>query len=126
MRCVGPLFATGFELDSLSIAGVDLASRIRSAQCLLPLRGRRFAGIPLDLMVTLGIGLGVLIAFGGLQAVLADRNPAAGRIAAVAKSAGQSRQDRGLLRAPTADPRGLMKSFVPSDAGKRTKLPARS
>ncbi|MCV6824434.1 MULTISPECIES: type II secretion system F family protein [Halocynthiibacter] len=79
-------------------------------------------GISPEIMMITGVGLGVLIAFYGLNAAFADRNPAAARIAASSMSAQQRRQQLGLLRAPDADPKGWMKSFVPADEAKRGEL----
>lgn len=79
-------------------------------------------GLSPTTLLLLGIGLGSLLAIAGLAATLADRNPAAARLAAGRKSRATARVDRGLLRDPDADPSGLAKMFVPTDLSKRVQL----
>jgi len=69
-----------------------------------------------------GIGLGCLLGFVGLAALAGDRNPAAARLAAGRSARATSRVDRGLLRNPDEDPRGLAKTFVPTDLSQRVQL----
>lgn len=68
-----------------------------------------------------GIGFGVLLIFIGVVSTLRERNPAAARMAASVNRA-QARRDRGLLRAPDVDAKGIMKSFIPSDEARRSEL----
>lgn len=79
-------------------------------------------GIPAETLLMIGVGTGVLIIFFGIAAAFAPRNAAAVRMAAVNADRRQNRQDRSLLRGPTSDPRGIMKSFVPTDLVTRTRL----
>lgn len=68
-----------------------------------------------------GIGIGVLFLFFAAAAVLSDRNAAADRIA---ETTGKkiARQDRSFLQTPMGDPKGLMKTLLPTDRAERTKL----
>ncbi|SLN73342.1 Bacterial type II secretion system protein F domain protein [Roseovarius albus] len=69
------------------------------------------------------VAIGAFLAFVGMLAMLRRPNPAAVRIAASSPEARRAaRQNRGLLRPMDNGPKGLMKSFVPSDATARTSL----
>lgn len=81
----------------------------------------QFGLTPTTLMLT-GIGLGSLLGFVGVATLLADRNPAAARLAAGRKMRMSSRVDHGLLRNPDVDPKGLGKAFVPTNLSQRVKL----
>lgn len=73
-------------------------------------------------LVALGAGLSALLLVAAVGSMLRDRNPAAARIARHGARRGERRQDRGLLLGADADPKGLMKGFIPSDRKKRTDL----
>ena len=74
-----------------------------------------------ELALALGVGLGVLIVVMGIGTMLADRNPAADRIAATAARRA-ARRDYGLLQAPDQDPKGIWKALLPGDMTKRSEL----
>lgn len=69
-----------------------------------------------------GIGLGCLLGFLGLAALAGDRNPAAARLAAGRSARVTGRVDRGLLRNPDEELKGLDKIFVPTDLSQRVQL----
>jgi tight adherence protein C len=75
-----------------------------------------------DEFIPLGIGIGIFILFIAVSAMFRDRNPAAARIARIGGSRADARRDRGFLQAADADPRGLLKGFVPADRTKRSHL----
>ncbi|TNC59408.1 type II secretion system F family protein, partial [Rubellimicrobium roseum] len=79
-------------------------------------------GLSLRTLLLMGIGAGCLLGFLGIAALATDRNPAAVRLAAGRKARTGPRPDRGLLRDPDADPRGLAKAFVPTDMSQRVQL----
>lgn len=79
-------------------------------------------GVSFETILIAGVAVGTLILFLGVASILTQKNTAAVRIAAANVDRRQRRQDRGLLQAPSADPRGIMKSFVPGDLAKRTEL----
>lgn len=79
-------------------------------------------GLSPTTLLLLGIGLGCLLAFAGVASAVADRNPAAQRLAAGRRSRSSNRIDRGLLRDPDADPQGLAKMFVSTDLSQRVQL----
>jgi tight adherence protein C len=79
-------------------------------------------GMTPSTLILLGIGLGCLLTFGGAAAAMADRNPAAERLAAGRKSRSSGRTDRSLLIDPDVDPKGLAKMFAPTDLNQRAQL----
>lgn len=79
-------------------------------------------GLQPTTLLLLGVGFGCLLAFAGVAAALAERNPATARIAAGRKVRATARIDRGLLRDPDADPKGLAKVLVPTDLTQRVQL----
>jgi len=81
---------------------------------------RNFGISPATLLL-IGIGLGSFVAVLSIASMLRDRNPAADRMARTMSRA-QARQDRGILKAPEFDPKGLMRGFVPSDGKQRSEL----
>lgn len=78
-------------------------------------------GLTINQVIIVGIGLGVLMMFWSLISLYRDRNPAADRIAKVA-SHRERRADFGILKAADSDPKGLLKSFMPSEAERRSAL----
>lgn len=72
-----------------------------------------------------GIGAGVVLVTTGMMSLTSRRNVAAERMAAATRSRRQARQDRGLLQSAELDPRGMMKTFIPADAAKRSALQKR-
>ncbi len=79
-------------------------------------------GLSPEALLILGIGVGVLMLFLAAASAMSQRSPAAVRMAALQADRRVARQDRGLLRAPNADPKGLMKPFLPTDKNERTEL----
>ncbi len=73
------------------------------------------------IVLLLGLGLGVLSLVVGLGSMVADKNPAADRIAA-SNPRRAARRDAGLLRAPDHDPTGVWKAFLPTNMKERTEL----
>jgi tight adherence protein C len=80
-----------------------------------------FQSAPEQLMAA-GFGVGALLLFIAVATMLRHRNPAAARIARGPGSRGLQRSDRGLLLGGDADPRGIMKGFIPTDRAQRTAL----
>ena len=80
------------------------------------------SGISETTLLMAGFGLGSMLIFFGFVSIVSGQNPAATRIAATPSNRSQARQDRGLLRNNSSDPRGIMKSFIPADLAKRTAL----
>ncbi len=78
-------------------------------------------GVSVQVIVICGVALGVTLLFFGVVSIFRDRNIAADRIAET-NSRSMARQDRGLLRGPEYDPRGLIKTFVPTDEKQRGDL----
>lgn len=80
-------------------------------------------GWPVEQLMLAGIGAGMLLGFAGLAVAAAGGGPAATRLAATRQErANPRRSDQGLLRAPTEDPKGIARSFVPTDLSQRLKL----
>lgn len=78
-------------------------------------------GVSPQTMVVIAMAVGVLLLFYAIISIFRDRNIAADRIAAT-NSHSVSRQDRGILREADLDPKGFMKSFVPTDEKERGEL----
>lgn len=81
----------------------------------------RYFGASSASLLIFGIAVGVLLIFFSVVSAARDRNPAAERMAKSVSRA-QARRDRGILRAPDLDPKGIMRSFIPTDRAKRGKL----
>lgn len=79
-------------------------------------------GLSTSTLLLVGIGLGCLLAFLGVAAAVNERNPAAARLAAGRISRATTRADRGLLRDPDQEMKGLAKVFVPTDLSERAQL----
>ncbi|EYD76716.1 Type II/IV secretion system protein TadC, associated with Flp pilus assembly [Rubellimicrobium mesophilum DSM 19309] len=79
-------------------------------------------GLTPTTLLLAGIGLGCILGFVGIAALAGDRNPAAARLAAGRSTRITARVDRGLLRNPDEDPKGLAKVFVPTDLSQRVQL----
>lgn len=77
-----------------------------------------------ETMMTLGMAVGVLMLFVGVVSLVRERNPAAARISSMSTRAA-ARQERGLLRAPELDPRGMMRHLVPTSEKDRSALKSR-
>jgi len=82
-------------------------------------------GVPFETLLAAGVGFGMLLVSLGLWATFGRRDAALDRLHAISDSRRQARQDQGLLRSPDADPRGLMKAFIPEARDKRNALQAR-
>ncbi|MFD0979741.1 type II secretion system F family protein [Tropicimonas aquimaris] len=78
-------------------------------------------GISGEMLILLGVALGSLLFVYGLSTAASSPNPAADRLAASDRRR-QARLDQGILKPIEADPTGLLKSFVPSDAAQRSAL----
>lgn len=80
-------------------------------------------GVSTEFLLLTGVGIGTMIIFFGLAALVSSRNPAAERMAAISpESRYLKRQDRGLLKPASAQPGKFMKPLVPNDDEKRTEL----
>ncbi|SDL41783.1 type II secretion system F family protein [Aliiruegeria lutimaris] len=75
----------------------------------------------IDLLIIVGAALGGILLVFGLKSAVATSNPAADRLA-VSDHRRQARLDQGILKPVDRDPKGLMKSFVPTDEAHRTEL----
>jgi len=78
-------------------------------------------GVSAQTLVIFGVAVGVALLFYGVVSIFRDRNVAAERIAATGSRA-IDRQDRGILRGPEFDPKGIMRGFVPTDEKERGEL----
>jgi tight adherence protein C len=78
-------------------------------------------GIQTQTIVIGGLGLGVLLLFVGITSILNERNIAAERMSGT-NSRAIARQNRGLLRSAEEDPKGIMRTFVPTDQKERGAL----
>jgi tight adherence protein C len=78
-------------------------------------------GMSASTVLPYGIGAGALLIFFALVTFVTNRDAAAARIEAAAKTK-IDRRDRGFLQSPTTAPKGLMKTLLPSDEAERTKL----
>ena len=79
-------------------------------------------GLPTQSVLIGGIAVGAMMLFVGIASILTQRDPATIRLAKLSDARFQDRRDRGLLRARATDPKGIMRSFIPSDLAKRTQL----
>lgn len=78
-------------------------------------------GIQTQTIVIGGLGLGVLLIFMGVTSILNERNIAAERMSGT-NSRALARQNRGFLRSPEEDPKGIMRTLVPTDQKERGAL----
>ncbi len=69
-----------------------------------------------------GVGIGAMLAVFGLSAAFAGRDPVVERMAAEARGHRAGRESAGLLRHGVIDPKGLMKTFIPTDRKERTEV----
>jgi tight adherence protein C len=79
-------------------------------------------GVSSQSLLILGIGIGVALLSLGLAAIWTERNPAAIRMAETRSKGRRAHLDHGILRPAHKDPRGLMKSIMPTKAAERTAL----
>ncbi|MEX0302381.1 MAG: type II secretion system F family protein [Leisingera sp.] len=79
-------------------------------------------GLTANALVVAGAGAAVLLLYFGLAGSLAGKSPAAARLSSLHEARRGQRRDMSLLKAPTAQARGLMKAFVPADRGERSEL----
>lgn len=79
-------------------------------------------GLPTQSVLIGGIAVGAMMLFVGIASILTQKNPAAIRLAKTSAARFQDRRDRGLLKVRATDPKGIMRSFIPSDLAKRTEL----
>ena len=78
-------------------------------------------GIPVEIALLAGIGLGGFFLFVGVASAVATPNPAAVRLAG-SHGRKQARLDQGILKPVEQDPTGLLKSFVPASGQARSEL----
>lgn len=79
-------------------------------------------GVSLEILLLAGIACGSLLIFVGVASIITQRNPAAVRLADTASARRRVREDRGILKSPVAEAKGIMRSFLPSDLAQRTEL----
>lgn len=80
-------------------------------------------GLEPDALLICVVFIAALLLFLGIVALFRSPNHAAVRIAASTPNTRRAvRQNRGLLRPAEVGPKGFMKSFVPADKAKRSKL----
>ncbi len=71
-------------------------------------------GLPLESLLAIGVGLGVLLLLWAVLTAVRRPDPAVQRIAAIAGARRLDRMDRALLLPSAKGPSGLMKAFVPT------------
>lgn len=83
------------------------------------------AGLGIDLgpetFVVIGVAFGAMLLYFGLMGALAGRDPVVKRMAAQ-KLHATSHADAGLLLPAQAGPKGVMKTFIPSNEKERTEV----
>ncbi|SMY06123.1 type II secretion system F family protein [Flavimaricola marinus] len=79
-------------------------------------------GLSTQVLLLAGIAGGSLLLFVGVASMLTHRDPASVRLAATHEARKRSRKDRGILKTPAEEAKGIMKSFLPKDLAQRTKL----
>ncbi|MCE5972031.1 type II secretion system F family protein [Sinirhodobacter sp. WL0062] len=81
--------------------------------------------IPPQVLIAVGIALGVLLIVWGVYAIFLQDDHVAERLAAISGGRHQDRLDMGLLKSADRGPKGLMQAFIPSDSDKRGELQRR-
>ncbi len=76
---------------------------------------------PASLLI-FGVGFGAVLAFFGLSAAFAKKDPVLRRLAAQGGANRNSVADRGLLHHANPDPKGLLRSLIPADRKERTMV----
>ena len=79
-------------------------------------------GVSAEMLLMMGLGLGVMLLFVSVSSAFAQRSPAAARIAALHSKKDSWRRDRGLLRETVKTPTGLFKAALPSKESERNKI----
>jgi len=79
-------------------------------------------GISAEMMILAGIACGSLLLFVGFASMATQRSPAAIRLADTAASRRRQREDKGILKSPVEEAKGIMRSFLPADLAERTAL----
>jgi len=82
-------------------------------------------GMSQQSLAILGIGLGAMLAIYGLAGAFAPRDAVLRRLAAQAPHARSNPVEAGLLRPASIDPKGLMKSLIPTDRNARSQVQRR-
>jgi tight adherence protein C len=75
-------------------------------------------GLPLESLLAIGVGLGVLLLLWGGTAAIRRPDRAVQRIAAISDTRRLDRMDKALLLPATNGPTGMMRAFVPSQQKK--------
>lgn len=81
--------------------------------------------LPPQILLALGIGVGVLLLVWGIYAIFLQDDRVAERLAEVSGHRHKERLDMGLLKAADRDPGGLMQAMMAVDGGKRGELQRR-
>ncbi|WP_347312264.1 type II secretion system F family protein [Defluviimonas sp. SAOS-178_SWC] len=79
------------------------------------------AGLTPQTLIVLGTGIGAMLVVFGLSGTMAGKDPVLRRMEAQARRRPIA-DDAGLLRHKSADPKGLMKTLIPSDRKERTEV----
>ncbi len=77
-------------------------------------------GISPASLLIFGVGFGAILAFLGLSGAFSGTDPVLRRLAAQGGAARSNAADRGLLHNANPDPKGLLRSLIPSDRKERT------
>lgn len=79
--------------------------------------------VPLEWTAILGVSAGAMLMVVGLSGMFARKSPVLRRLSAAGPATGSRSFDKGILSpAAGGDPRGLMKTFVPTDEKERTAV----
>ncbi|KIC24867.1 MULTISPECIES: type II secretion system F family protein [unclassified Leisingera] len=79
-------------------------------------------GLPPGALAAVGAAAAVLLLYFGAAASLARKSPAAARLSSLGEARRRQSGDLALLKAPGAQPGGLMKAFVPASRSERSEL----
>lgn len=82
-------------------------------------------GLPVETLLAVGVGIGVLLLLFGIYAALKRPDPAVARIAAISGARRLERQDRQFLMPADKGPGALMKAFIPGEKQERNTLQRR-
>lgn len=78
-----------------------------------------------DLIIALGIGVGMLLLIWGVYAIFFQDDHVSERLAAVAGDRRHERFDMGLLKSANVDPSGFMQAIISADGSKKGELQRR-
>ncbi|MEE9427824.1 MAG: type II secretion system F family protein [Paracoccaceae bacterium] len=79
-------------------------------------------GLSVEMFVWIGVGLGAMLLFFGLFGAIAQGNPELERMKRQSNQRRATAAENGILRHAASDPKGLMKSLIPTDSKERTDV----